>query len=167
MGTMERDEEGVHKTKIERSDRGTRPITAVLPTVTRDAFRQTAPGVLQLIEAWSGIVGPALAEATIPRRLAQGTLTIGCSGPMAMELQHLSTELIARINQYFGKQAVRRLRFVQILIVRAQRPITPRPDPAVVMAASQAVAHLPDGPLRDALASLGVSVLTKSSSSAR
>ena len=46
------------------------------------------------MEAWSGIVGPILADLTVPRRLSQGTLTIGCSGPVAMELQHLSTELL-------------------------------------------------------------------------
>ena len=164
---MERNYQGVHTAKIERPDRGTRPITAVLPTVTRDAFKRVAPGVVQLMEAWSGIVGPALAEVTIPRHLAQGTLTIGCSGPMAMELQHLSMEVLARINQYFGKQTVQRLRFVQILIVRSPPRTIPRPDPSVVATAAQAVAHLPDGPLRDALAGLGTAVLAKSASPTR
>ena len=70
------------------------------------------------MEAWSGIVGPILADMTVPRRLSQGTLTIGCSGPVAMELQHLSTELLNRVNQYLGAQTVHRLRFVQIRMIR-------------------------------------------------
>jgi len=55
----------------------------------------------------------------VPRRLGQGTLTIGCAGPVAMELQHLSNEVLGRINQYLGTQAVLRLRFVQITAARA------------------------------------------------
>jgi len=81
---------------------GRGPMAALVPSVARVAFSKAAPGVSQLIEAWAGIVGPALADATMPRRLSQATLTINCSGPMAMELQHASAELISRINRYFG-----------------------------------------------------------------
>ena len=69
---------------------GPRPIAALVPSVARVAFSKAAPGVSQLVEGWAGIVGPALADATMPRRLSQATLTINCSGPMAMELQHAS-----------------------------------------------------------------------------
>jgi hypothetical protein len=151
-------------TKVWRGVHGPRPIAALVPRITRGAFSSRGPGIGQLLEAWSGIVGPALAQTTAPRRLAQGTLTIGCSGPVAMELQHLSVELISRINQYLGVQSVHRLRFVQTLTA-PNRP-RPRPplDPAVQLAASRAVANLPEGPLRDALTSLGRAVLTESAS---
>ena len=96
-----------------KSFSGPRSISDLVPTVAHHAFRRSAPGISQLLEAWPGIVGPALAVTTTPRRLAQGTLTIGCSGPMAMELQHLSAEVMQRINQYLGSQVVRRLRFLQ------------------------------------------------------
>jgi hypothetical protein len=119
------------------------------------------------MEAWTGIVGPTLAEVTIPRRLGQGTLTIGCSGPVAMELQHLSSEVLGRINQYLGSQAVLRLRFVQITAARA--PVQPRPHPtkAIEAAAAESVSHLPEGPLRTALAELGRAVLSESASRLR
>ena len=106
-------------------------------------------------------MGPALADVTVPRRLSQGSLTIGCSGPVAMELQHLSTELLSRINQYLGQQTVRHLRFVQTL--GAAPPPRPRrrPTAAVEIAASNSVAHLPEGPLREALASLGRALLSE------
>jgi hypothetical protein len=119
------------------------------------------------MEAWAGIVGPALADVTTPRRLSQGTMTIGCSGPVAMELQHLSTELVARINQYLGSQAVRRLRFVQTAVARTPARLRPRLPEGVEMAASEAVADLPDGPLRTALAALGRAVLSESASRLR
>ena len=143
---------------------GPRPIASLVPVVARAAFGRATPGVGQLAEAWAGIVGSTLADATTPRRLSQGTLTIGCSGPVAMELQHLSGELIGRINQYLGSEAVRHLRFVQTLVARTPARSRPRPTEAVEKAASEAVANLPDGPLRSALAALGRAVLTESAS---
>jgi hypothetical protein len=151
-------------TKVSRPVHGSRSIGSVVPVVARTAFNRTAPGAAQLMEAWAGIVGPALAAATVPRRLAQGTLTIGCSGPVAMELQHLSTELIGRINQYLGGQTVRRVRFVQILATRSVAPLRSHPTVAAEEAAAESVAHLPEGPLRTALAALGRAVLSESPS---
>jgi hypothetical protein len=110
------------------------------------------------------MVGPGLAAVTTPRRLSQGTLTVGCSGPVAMELQHLSTELIGRINQYLGSQVVRRLRLVQTAAAQSRVHLTPRPSKAAALAASEAVASLPEGPLRDALNNLGRAILSESAS---
>ncbi len=62
---------------------------------------------------WTEIVGPALAAVTSPRRLASGTLTLACAGPIALELQHLSGQLAERINAHFGRTLVERFRFVQ------------------------------------------------------
>lgn len=151
-------------TKVWRAVHGPRPIGALVPVVARTAFAKASPGVVRLMEAWPGIVGPALADVTVPRGLSRGTLTIGCSGPVAMELQHLSTELLARINQYFGTRTVQTLRFVQTQIVRKYPKPPPRPSRAAETAAVQAVAHMPEGPLREALATLGRAVLTESAS---
>jgi hypothetical protein len=150
--------------KVWRPVHGPRPIAALVPVVARTAFSRSAPGVAHLMEAWVGMVGPGLASVTTPSRLSQGTLTVGCSGPVAMELQHQSTELIGRINQYLGSPAVRRLRLVQT--AASQTRIQPRPPPAraVELAASEAVADLPEGPLRTALSALGRAVLTESAS---
>jgi hypothetical protein len=151
-------------TKVSRHVHGPRPVAAIVPVVARKAFNHAGPAIAQLIEAWAGIVGPALASVTAPRRLVQGTLTIGCVGPVAMELQHLSTEVIARVNQHVGSQAVRRLSLVQTIVARTRAQPKPAPTKAVEMAASEAVAGLPDGPLRTALADLGKAVLTESAS---
>jgi hypothetical protein len=151
-------------TKVSRPVYGPRSITSLVPIVARGVFNRAAPGIAQLMEAWGGIVGPVLAGTTVPRRLAQGTLTIGCSGPVAMELQHLSVELISRINQYLGAETVRRLRFVQIPSPQPPSQSRLLPTEAAERAASDAVAGLPDGPLRVALAALGRMVLTESTS---
>jgi hypothetical protein len=151
-------------TKLSRHVYGPRPIAALIPSVARTAFRRAAPAVAQLSEGWVGIVGPALAGTTAPRRLAQGTLVIECNGPVAMELQHLSVELLNRINLYLGSQAVRRLRFVQTMAARIQVRQRVCSNETVDRAAAQAVSHLPDGPLRSALASLGRAVMTETPS---
>ena len=133
---------------------GPRPIGALLPAVTRPAFRKQGPAAAQLMADWPAIVGSSLAGTTIPRRFAAGTLTLGCSGPVALELQHLAGQLIERINGHLGKGIVQRLRFVQetatLAAVRSPPP-TRRLDPV-------AVDGVAEGPLRDALAALGARV---------
>ena len=132
---------------------GPRAVGALVPVVTRAAFRARSPAGGMLMADWAIIVGPALAAVTMPRRLQGGTLTIGCAGPVAMELQHLTAELLSRINGALGRPTVAQLRFVQDF----------HPPPAVAppvrtVAAPVSVPGLPPGPLHDALAALGGAV---------
>ena len=136
---------------------GPRAVSALLPALVRPAFRKRNPAAAQVVADWEAIVGPALAAVSTPRKLFGGTLAIGCAGPMALELQHLSDALIARINGHLGRIAVSRLRFVQDppqLVA-----IVPRPPKQALLAAREAVAGLPEGPLREALEKLGRVVL--------
>ena len=134
----------------ERYPYGPRPIGALVPGVTRPAFRKQSPAGAQLLADWPSIVGPALAGCVQPKRVQAGTLTLLCAGPVALELQHLAGQLIERINGHVGRELVQRLRFVQGSVAPAAAPAAPRrrPSPA-------AVPGLPEGPLRDALAALG------------
>ena len=144
----------------ERHVYGPRSLGSLMPRLTRPAFRRRAPATAQVLADWSAIVGPAIAAVTTPRRLTHGTLTIACAGPIAMELQHLAGELIARINAHLGSQLVSGLRFVQTHVVSAPNAAAPvRPDPARLARVEAAVGRLPDGELRGALASLGRAML--------
>jgi hypothetical protein len=139
---------------------GPRPLSALVPGITRPAFRRRSPAAAQIMADWDAIVGPALAAVTVPRRLSARTLTLACSGPIALELQHLSAEVISRVNTHLGVQAVQALRFEQTLSEsRPLAPSPPPPGPEVAEAAQAAVASLPEGELRTALASLGRAVL--------
>lgn len=135
-----------------RHPHGPRPIGALLPAVTRPAFKTHGPAAAQLLADWAAIVGPGFAATTTPRRFAAGTLTLGCAGPAALELQHLSAQLMERINTYLGRALVQRLRFVQDT---RPPPAPPRPRPR---RPPVAVDGLPDGPLRDALGALGAAI---------
>jgi hypothetical protein len=137
---------------------GPRPVGALLPALVRPAFRKRAPATAMVLADWEAIVGPALAAVTTPRKLFSGTLAIGCAGPVAMELQHMAGPLMARINGHLGHVAVTRLRFLQDV---PPPPVARPPRPQAIAAARQAVESLPEGPLRDALESLGRVVLTE------
>jgi hypothetical protein len=140
----------------DRNVYGPRPVGALIPRLARPAFRRRAPGTAQVLADWSAIVGPAIAAVTTPRRLSGGTLTIACSGPIAMELQHLAGEVMGRINTHLGSQTVAALRFVQTLDRALPAPSMPVPaDPTKLAAVEAAVAVLPEGELRAALTALG------------
>lgn len=144
---------------------GPRPIGTLIPSLTRPAFRRISPAAAQLMADWPSIIGPALAAVTTPQRFSAGQLTVACSGPIAMELQHLTTELIARINTHLGGSPVKRLRFVQTHSpTLAATPVPPpQPDPAAAQAAEAAVASVRQGDLRAALARLGQAVISAES----
>lgn len=137
------------------------PLGNLLPRLTRPAFRKRSPAGAQVMADWAQMVGPALAAVTSPLRLTAGTLTLACAGPVAMELQHLAPELIARINAHLGRVAVERLRFVQAsppAAARAAPPPVDKPLPAQVKSHLDA---LPEGELRDALEKLARGVYRK------
>ena len=136
-----------------------RPVGGLLAPILRPAFRKRAPATAQLLSDWDAIMGPALAAVSVPRKLFSGSLTIACSGPIAMELQHLAPQIIERINVHFGQPLVTRLRFAQD--IAPPKPPPPRPSPKATEAARQAVQSLPEGRLRDALIGLGAHLLAK------
>lgn len=73
-----------------------------------------------LMRAWPAIIGEALASQCNPQRLVRGpegrdgTLHLGVSGPLALELQHMTPQLIERINSHYGYRAVAKISFRQI-----------------------------------------------------
>jgi hypothetical protein len=128
------------------------PLAQLLPAITRPAYRKRSPAAAVLLADWAAIVGPRLAMETRPRKLSGGQLTIGCAGPVALELQHLAAALIERINTHAGERLVERLRFVQDLSTRPAAPpptgARPKPEPP------RPVDDIEPGPLNDALARL-------------
>ncbi len=139
---------------------GPRAVGAVLPTVTRQVFRRGNAAAAQILADWDAIVGPKVAAMTVPRKLDRGVLTIACAGPTAMHLHYVGVELINRINTHLGGQPVHSLKFTQAGMPRATQAAPP--PPVAVREADQAVASLPDGDLKSALAALGRVVIGRS-----
>lgn len=104
-----------------------RGIAAILAPVTRPAFRRRAPAAAQILADWPQLAGPDLASRAFPVKFAGGTLTLGCTGPTAIELQYVAPELIARLNLALGQAVIERLRFEQQV---PRPPPTPPARPA-------------------------------------
>ena len=127
-----------------------RGIAAILAPVTRPAFRRRAPAAAQIMADWPQLAGPELAARAAPLKFAGGTLTLGCTGPTAMELQFAAPQIIARLNLALGHNMVERLRFEQQV---PRLPSTPpaRPPPRHAATPPQS---LPPGELGAALSRL-------------
>jgi hypothetical protein len=145
---------------------GPRALGSLVPDITRQSYRKHNPASSQIVADWEIIVGPKVASMTVPRRLDRGVLTISCAGPAAMDLHYMGVEVINRINTHLGGQPVHSLKFTQAGMPRKPPPITPRP-PEAVLEAEAAVAGLPDGDLKSALAALGRVVIGRSKHSTR
>lgn len=125
----------------------------------------------RIVSEWPAIVGNRLAAECVPeqlrfppRRRDGGTLRLRVgSGGLALELQHLQSQLIERINTYLGCDAVERLQFVQGPVPKQR---TAEPPEAPSLSTSQErdlrslVSTVDDPELRAALESLGRSVLS-------
>jgi hypothetical protein len=108
--------------------------------ISRDAG-QTASSVFArmgftdtaLVLRWREIAGPEVARLCLPLRFAEGPgggiLTLKALPGAALFLSHETRPLTARINQYLGRPAVARLKFVQGAF------IAPRPAPVLRRAA--------------------------------
>ncbi|GEN60988.1 hypothetical protein ANI02nite_28720 [Acetobacter nitrogenifigens DSM 23921 = NBRC 105050] len=129
-----------------------RSLSALLPGVTRPAFKKRSPASVRLFLEWDSAVGPAYGARTAPQKLAGGTLTIACQGPVAMELQHMQAALIDRINAWSGYTLVERLRLTQSVQAAPRQSGASRKAPAP---APLSIPEMPEGPLRDALEALG------------
>lgn len=72
-----------------------------------------AAGMPELVEAWPGVVGDAIARNAWPARLGRdGTLHVATgSAAWAFELAHLEGELLGRLRAAVGELAPARLRF--------------------------------------------------------
>ena len=149
---------------------GLRALAQSMPRVAAAAGIKRGFGHGALFSRWSDIVGAMLAQSSMPERLTfargrrdDGTLHIRVEGALALELQHLESLVIERINGFFGYRAVARLALRQGPLPRAKRT-RPAPAPRRLTeeedrALSARVAAVADPELRAGLERLGRSLL--------
>ncbi len=100
---------------------GLRALASDLPAVTKRAFARRGLSGAELARQWPAIVGADLARHCRPRRLRfrrpgetrEGDLTLRVTPAWALEIQHLETLLLERVNGFFGYRAVERLTLQQ------------------------------------------------------
>lgn len=142
----------------ERYPFGPRPISTLLPSCTRQAFRARSPLAQRLLLDWPLIVGSTIAEMAVPKRLARGILTLVCNGPAAVEIQYGAPKLMERINTYFGRALVTALSLRQGIVPINLAPPPEEPRPSAAPANQERLVGLPEGELRAALTRLGATL---------
>ncbi len=124
---------------------------------------------VEIVTRWGEIAGAKLAEHCFPYRLSQGgasgaTLTLIADDRAALELQHQAPKLIDKINTYFGKAAVSKIKVVAGDIPKprsnhaAKRPLSAEEEATL----AERLAAVKDAELRAALARLGRHALSES-----
>lgn len=148
-----------------------RALTRSLTAITRPILEKRGAAFASLVATWPEIVGPRLGPDTAieklvtPRDRSPGTLHLRVTPALALEVQHLTPQLIERINGFLGYAAVGRITLIQAPIQRprSRRSVTPRPlrDSLAESRAAEQSAEIEDPELRESLRRLGAQLLAK------
>lgn len=100
-----------------KARRGLTTLGQSIDRVTGPALRRRGFAEAAIVTRWDEIVGRPLCDHSRPFRVVfprgerrGGTLHLTVSGAFAPEVEHLSPQIIERINVYFGYRAVEQLR---------------------------------------------------------
>jgi hypothetical protein len=160
-----------------RSRRGIQPIADILGGVMDPILRRKSGMTTGLIGAWSEIAGARLQDATRPERLVwpaqrsdddpfePATLIVACEAATALRLQHQTSELIGRINAFFGFAAVDRIKIVQKPVNQGRidrRPTLRNLVPHEQERVAEMVSRIEDPKLRKALQEFAEATLRRS-----
>jgi hypothetical protein len=146
-----------------------RSLADIAGKTLNDAFAKQGFASTELVMRWTEIVGPEIAAHSQPEKIhwprpfegrppEPGTLALRVEGPAAIEIQHLSTVILERVNRFFGWQAVASLRLRQAPLHRQEPKVMPRPDPEATARIAATLPEINDEKLRDALARLGAAI---------
>ena len=153
---------------------GFRAVGGLAQALTAGIARKGSGGgrlasIVKLRGDWQAIVGPELARCTEPEALIAGRggkagaklLRLKVAGAAALEVQHMSGQIVERVNAYFGHRQIDDIRLMQGAIARpaGPRPIV-KPSADVVARMDGKVAEVQDPDLRAALARLGARIAT-------
>jgi len=122
---------GTTTTEAPRANRA-RAVSELLPAIGGAAFKRFGFVQSSLVSRWAEIVGERFAGASQPESLrfphgqkADGVLTLVVRGAHAPMMQHISPEIIERVNRFFGYAAVARV------VIRQGEVAKPAPRRAV------------------------------------
>ena len=142
------------------------------PALRRQGFAQH-----EIVTRWSTIVGALLGSKSIPERLKfpsqerrGGTLFVRVESAFALEFQHLTPQILDRVNTYYGYTAVEKVVIRQGVLPAHVRKRTEsahaNPQDTMSQDAKKdledMLTDIPPGPLRDSLTRLGQQLLTAS-----
>jgi hypothetical protein len=150
-----------------------KPLSALLGDVYTAAFAKQGFASRELVTRWREIAGAEVADHSEPMKIQwprpvegqpqeAATLVLRVEGPMALEIQHASDAIVARVNRFFGWNAIGRIALRQAPLSEPKsRPPLEKPDPTAVASVAQTLGSVADDELRAALARLGAAIKRK------
>ena len=99
------------------------PIGVAMQPLLDRLDREGHFAIFRLVKAWPAIVGDTIARRTEIVSLKFHTAVVKVSGAMwIQELNLMKSQILARVTEHLGDDAVRELRFVQGRLSRRERP---------------------------------------------
>lgn len=148
--------------------RGPRAFGADAVALMRHHLTARGLGEIAIVTQWSAIAGPALAAHCVPIKLTGkaddgAQLTLIADDRAALELQHQTPKLIDKINTYFGRAIVKKIKIIAGDIPQPMRPPPPPPPltPAQERDLASATASIEDPQLREAITRLARQALPR------
>ncbi len=147
-----------------------RPLADLVGPALADAFARHGFAQTEIVTHWDDIVGAEIAAHAEPMRMTwprrddpddpePATLVLRCEGPAAIEIQHLASVIVERVNRFFGWQAVGRIALRQApLTRRRKRPPPPAINAETARRIADSMTGIADDDLRAALGRLGAAV---------
>jgi hypothetical protein len=106
----------------------------MLPAIGGASFKRFGFVQSSIVSRWREIVGDRYARVSAPESIrfpqgkrADGTLTVTVSGAHAPMMQHITPEIMERVNRFFGYVAVAKVVIRQGEVLKAAAP-EPRPQ---------------------------------------
>lgn len=150
-------------------------LTELLSGVLEPVLARKTGMKLDLVRAWPEVIGPEFSKVTRPEKInwprrkgdedafEPGILLVACEPSAALFFQHQQSQLIERINMYFGFQAIARVKILQkpVLSVNpSSKAEKAELSSLQVGRLSDLVAGVEDPELRATLEKLGKGVLS-------
>lgn len=93
-----------------------RSVADLLPDISGAAFKRFGFVQSSVVSRWPEIVGERFAAVSAPQSIrfphgkrAEGTLTLVVRGAHGVMMQHITPEIIERVNRFFGYTAIARV----------------------------------------------------------
>ena len=148
-----------------------RSISATVEKITRPIFGKRGFGQGNMVANWENIVGNILAGHTFPEQINyprnqrnNGTLHLRIDSPaLALELQHIETQLLDRINTHFGYRAVVNIKITQGILPEKNAGAMPEKRKITLKEENNLnkdLSKISDPGLKSALQALGAEIIT-------
>ena len=123
------DDTSQRKPKAGRKQTAPRSVSDILGTVLEPLIARRTGMRLDLLRIWPELVGPEFANTTRPEQIKwarraheadsfePAMLVVACEPASALFFQHEQSEIIKRVNEFFGFEAVNRVKILQKPVV--------------------------------------------------